>query len=151
MNINDQQLVDHLYNQIFTQQTRFNYFNKISTQHVNSVWNKTSDENEILKNMVEHYKKYYINKTLEIKVQLENNKNDNISSYLTYDPKYYIDEYNSNIEDIDKYISKLKLKNIDNIDEDFSQISENVDKLFPSFLKIPTLLGQLSQNKCKDV
>lgn len=151
MNINDQQLVDHLYNQIFTQQTRFNYFNKISTQHVNSVWNKTSDENEILKNMVEHYKKYYINKTLEIKVQLENNKNDNISSYLTYDPKYYIDEYNSNIKDIDKYISELKLKNIDNIDEDFSQISENVDKLFPSFLKIPTLLGQLSQNKCKDV
>ena len=152
MNINDQQIVDHLYSQIFMQQFRYNYFNKItSKQHINSVWNKTSDEKEILKSMVESYKNFYKNKAEYIKTQLEIIKNHNITSYLTYNTEYYVNEYNSQVEDVDKYLSELKSKTIDNIDDDLSHISENVDKLFPYMFNIPTLLGHLSPPKSKDI
>ena len=152
MNINDQQIVDHLYSQIFIQQFRYNYFNNItSKQHINSVWNKTSDEKEILKSMVESYKNFYKNKAEYIKTQLEIIKNHNITSYLTYNTEYYVNEYNSHVEDVDKYLSELKSKTIDNIDDDLSHISENVDKLFPYMFKIPTLLGHLSPPKSKDI
>jgi tRNA G26 N,N-dimethylase Trm1 len=152
MNINDQQIVDHLYSQIFMQQFRYNYFNNItSKQHINSVWNKTSDEKEILKSMVESYKNFYKNKAEYIKTQLEIIKNHNITSYLTYNTQYYVNEYNSHVEDVDKYLSKLKSKTIDNIDDDLSHISENVDKLFPYMFNIPTLLGHLSPPKSKEI
>ena len=44
MSNNDQQLVDHLYNTIFVQQLRCNYFESVGGKHAfNSVWNKHTD------------------------------------------------------------------------------------------------------------
>ena len=43
MSNNDQQFVDYLYNNIFVQLLRFNYFDSSCKQYNNSIWNKYSD------------------------------------------------------------------------------------------------------------
>lgn len=143
MNSIDQKLVDFLYENIFTQQQRCDYFNTVGVQ-VNSVWNKYADEKKILDNTVAKYKKYYQDKAEEIKTKLEEQKEYNVSSYLTYDPEYYVNEYNERVEEVKKYLAELDCKTLDHIAKDkLSSISEKIDQLFPGYIVDPTLLGKL--------
>ena len=143
MNIVEQKLVDFLYENIFIQQIRCDHFNTVGVQP-NSVWNKHTDEKKILNNMVEKYKKYYKNKAEEIKNKIEEQKEYNVSSYLTYNSEYYINQYNDRIEEINKYIVEIDSKSLDHIANDkLSSISDTIDKLFPNYIAEPTLLGKL--------
>lgn len=143
MNTSDQKIVDVLYENIFAQQQRCDYFNKLGFQP-NSVWNKYPDEKNILDNMVARYKKYYHDKANEIKNKLEEQKEYNVSSYLTYDPEYYINKYNDRVEEINKYLVDLDSKTLEHIAKDeMSFISEEIDKQFPDYIRNPTLLGKL--------
>lgn len=143
MNSFDQKLVDFLYENIFSQKIRCDYFNKIGIQ-ANSVWNKHIDEKKILDNMIEKYKKYYHDKAEEIKVKLEEQKQYNVSSYLTYDTDYYINQYNDRVEEINKYLVELDNKTFDHIaKEKLSSISQKIDQLFPNYMTDPTLIGKL--------
>ncbi len=143
MNIVEQKLVDFLYENIFIQQIRCDHFNTVGAQP-NSVWNKHTDEKKILNNMVEKYKKYYKNKAEEIKNKIEEQKEYNVSSYLTYNSEYYINQYNDRIEEINKYIVEIDSKSLDHIANDkLSSISDTIDKLFPNYIAEPTLLGKL--------
>ena len=95
-------------------------------------------------NIIEKYKKYYHDKAEEIKTKLEEQKEYNISSYLTYDTEYYINQYNDRVEEINKYLVELDNKTFDNIaNEKLSSISETIDQLFPNYMADPTLLGKL--------
>ena len=143
MSKTDQRLVDYLFEQIFVQQLRCNYFISIAPQaSANSIWNRHSDENKILNIMVEQYKQYYKNKASQIKNKLADIKEQNISSYLTYDTDYYINQYNDRIEQVKKYLVELDTRTIDNISKDkLSHISDEIDELFPGFISDPTLLG----------
>ena len=67
MSNNDQQLVDHLYNSIFIQKSRYDHFSLGGIQPVNSVWNKQSDEKAIFEKLVENYKDFYRKKADIIK------------------------------------------------------------------------------------
>ena len=145
MNDNEQQLVDHLYNTIFVQQLRCNYFNSVGNQSNNSVWNKYSDEKKILDIMVEKYKNYYRIKAEDLKTKLYDMKEFNINSYLTYDKEYYLNEYNKRIDEINKYLVELNEKTIEHIFKDrLSCISDEVNIQFPDYLVDPVLLGKLS-------
>lgn len=140
----DQQLVDHLYNAIFAQQTRCNHFNAVGPQATNSVWNKQADENKILNAMVEQYKKYYSDKAKELKTMLHEIKEANINSYLTYDTEYYVNQYTQRTEELDKYLVELENKTLDHIiTEQLSSVSETIDSQFPDYMANPTLLGLL--------
>ena len=140
----DQQLVDYLYNAIFVQKTRCNHFNAVGPQAVNSVWNRHSDENKILNDMVENYKQYYIDKVEELKITLNKIKEDNVNSYLTYDPEYHINKYTERMEELDKYLVELENKTIDHISkEKLSFVSEEINSQFPDYMSDPTLLGLL--------
>lgn len=144
MSNNDQQLVDHLYNAIFVQQLRCNYFNSIGKQTENSVWNKHSDEKKILDIIVDKYKNFYKTKVEELKTKLNDIKEDNINSYLTYDKDYYINEYNQRIDELNKYLVELDARTLDHITKDkLSLLSEALDLQFPGYLVNPTLLGKL--------
>ena len=71
MSNNDQQLVDHLFQQIFVQQLRCTHFDTVKPKpSSNSVWNKSSDEIAILNLAVAKYKKYYQDKAEEVKTKL---------------------------------------------------------------------------------
>lgn len=143
MNNNDQKFVDFLYEQIFVQQFRCNYFNTLGQTAPTSVWNRVSDEKNILHKMIDNYKQYYVNKAEYIKTKLEEFKEYNITSYLTYDTEYYINQYNERIETINKYIVEIDNKNIDHIaTEKLSYISDDINALFPDILD-PSLLGKL--------
>jgi hypothetical protein len=144
MSNNDQQLVDHLYNAIFVQQLRCDHFNLAGHQTSNSVWNKHADEKKILDNMIEQYKKYYKDKVMVLKTQLNDIKEVNVNSYLTYDTEYYISEYTQRVEELDKYLVELEAKSFDHIAKDnLSYISEAINYQFPEYSTYPTLLGQL--------
>lgn len=144
MSNNDQQLVDHLYNTIFTQQLRCNHFNNSGYQSHNSVWNKHPDEKKILNIMVENYKNYYKNKVEELKEKLLELKEININSYLTYNAEYYVNQYNERLEEINKYLVEIDLKTIDHIAKDkLNSISTVIDSDYPDFFATPTLLGRI--------
>jgi hypothetical protein len=144
MSNNDQQLVDYLYNAIFVQKLRCNHFISLGKQANNSVWNKHVDEEKILYLMIDRYKNYYKTKIDIIKTKLYELKSCNVSSYLTYDTEYYVNEYNKRIEESDKYLLELDKKTFDEISKDkLSSVSESIDSLFPSYILYPTLLGQL--------
>ena len=70
----------------------------------NSIWNKSSDETAILDSAVAKYKKYYQDKADELKTQLNEKKEYDVSSYLTYDTEYYVNEYNDRIDEVKKYL-----------------------------------------------
>jgi hypothetical protein len=144
MSNNDQHLVDHLYNTIFIQQLRCNHFNSVGQLSSNSIWNKHSDEKQILDKMVEKYKNYYKTKIDILRYQLNDLKEANVNSYLTYDTEYHINEYNKRIKEINKYIIELDAKTLDHFSKDkLSVVSEAIDQQFPGYLVDPTLLGQL--------
>jgi hypothetical protein len=140
---NDQQLVDHLYNAIFVQYLRCNYFN-FSGQQPNSVWNKHTDEKKILDTMVNTYKNFYKTKVEKLKTKLNDIKENNINSYLTYDKEFYVNEYTNRIKELDKYLIELDARTFVHIANDkLSSLSEALDLQFPGYLVNPTLLGQL--------
>ena len=140
----DQQLVDHLYNTIFVQKHRCDHFDFGCKNATNSIWNKYTDEKKILDNMVEKYKKYYKDKAEELKPKLHVIKESNINSYLTYDKEYYTQQYNKQIEDLNKYIEEVDSKTLDHITkEKLSNIPESLSLFFPGYMIDPTLLGRL--------
>ena len=144
MSNNDQQLVDHLYNTIFVQLHRYNYFNSVPNLSNNSIWNKKTDEKYILDDLVNKYKKYYKDKAELLKLKLYDIKQLHINSYLTYDVDYYISQYNQRTEEVNRYISEIDTKTLDHITKNrLSYISESINEQFPSFLVDPTLLGKL--------
>lgn len=145
MSNNDQHLVDHLFEQIFTQQSRMIHFDSISQRMSNnSVWNKSGDEKAILDMMVKKYKQYFINKVEKMKTKLNEIKENNVNSYLTYDPEYYINEYNERMGEINKYLTELDARTLDHLAKDkLSFVSEKIELLFPGFICDPTLLGKL--------
>jgi hypothetical protein len=141
---NDQQFVDYLYNNIFVQLLRFNHFDSAGKQSTNSIWNKYSDEKKILDIFVDRYKKYYKNKAESLKPILHKIKETNIHSFLTYDIDYHILQYNTRIEEIDKYLSELEFQTLNHISKHkLSFISETLNTQFPGYLSDPTLLGKL--------
>ena len=140
----DQQLVDCLYNAIYVQKLRFNYFNGVGTQVKNSVWNKHSDEKLLLDITVHKYKNYYKEKINNMKLELEKTKETNIASYMTYDTEYHINLYNQQVEKLDKYLVELENKTFEQIStEKLSIVCEEIDYLFPNYLVDPTLIGKL--------
>ena len=145
MSNNDQQLVDHLFQQIFVQKLRCTHFDAVKPKpSANSIWNKSSDETAILDSAVAKYKKYYQDKADELKTQLNKKKEYDVSSYLTYDTEYYVNEYNDRVEEVKKYLVNLENKTIDQIaKDDLSLVSEKVNALYPAFMAKPTLLGLL--------
>lgn len=144
MSNNDQLLVDHLYNAIFVQQLRCNHFNSVGQQATNSVWNKQADEKKILDNMVNQYKKYYKDKVEELKTQLLEHKEYNVSSYLTYDTEYHVSQYNQRMEELNKYLVELDAKTFHQITNyKLSSVSEAVDLQFPGYISDPSLLEKL--------
>ena len=144
MSNNDQLLVDHLYNAIFVQQLRCNHFNSVGQQASNSVWNKQADENKIIDNMVDQYKKYYKDKVEKLKNQLHDIKEANINSYFTYDTEYHVSLYNQRMEELNKYLVELDAKTLVEIANDkLSSLSEALDLQFPGYLVDPSLLGKL--------
>ena len=52
MDTSEQKLVDFLYENIFAQKQRCDYFNNMRVQS-NSLWNKHTDEKKILDNLIE--------------------------------------------------------------------------------------------------
>jgi c-di-AMP phosphodiesterase-like protein len=141
---NDQLLVDHLYNTIFIQNIRCNHFNSIGHQASNSVWNKHSDEKKILDNMVDNYKNYYKDMTEKLKTDLNDIKEVNINSFLTYDSEYHVSQYLQRVEEIDKYLVELDTKTFEHISKNkISYISDVINSQFPDCLIDPTLLGKL--------
>lgn len=144
MSNNDQQLVDYLYNTIFVQQLRCNHFDSLGHPSVNSVWNRHADEMKILDIFVDKYKNYYKTKVELLKIELYNLKESNINSYLTYNPEYYVNEYNKRIEELDKYLVELDVKTLEHIANDkLSTVSDTIDLQFPGYMADPTLLGKI--------
>lgn len=142
MDTSEQKLVDFLYENIFAQKQRCDYFNNMRVQS-NSLWNKHTDEKKILDNLIEKYKDYYRNKIEEIKKKIQEQKEYNLNSYLTYNTEYYINRHNEQMEEINKYLTELNSKDIDFISkEKISSVSETIDNLFPNFMLSPTLLGK---------
>ena len=111
----EQNLVNHLYNSIFTQKKRCNYYQTMGCSTSNSVWNKSFDETKILDVMVESYKGYYKDKAEEIRIKLDDIKETNVKSYLTYDTEYYINEYNDRIAELNKYLVELDTKTLEDV------------------------------------
>jgi hypothetical protein len=144
MSNNDQQLVDYLYNTIFVQLLRCTHFESIGKQMTNSVWNKHSDEKKILEIMIDKYKNYYKTKVDTLKSQLEDLKEVNINSYLTYDSEFYINEYTKRMEELDKYLAELDSKTLEDISTTkLSNVSQVINFQYPGYFIDPTLLGQL--------
>ena len=144
MSNNNQQLVDYLYNAIFVQKLRCDHFNSVGNYSNNSIWNKHSDEKQLLDKMVDQYKKYYKDTVEDLKTKLHDIKETNINSYLTYDNDYYVNKYIQRIEEIDKYLVELDAKTFDNIVKDnLSNVSVEIDSQFVGFMSVPTLLGKL--------
>lgn len=144
MDNNDQKLVDFLYEQIFVQQLRCNYFETLGQTTPNSVWNRVSDEKNILNIMITNYRQYYTDKAELIKIKLCELKEYNIASYLTYDKEYYVNLYNAQIETVNKYIVSIENKTMDHIStKKLSYISDDIDTLFNGFILNPTLLNKL--------
>jgi hypothetical protein len=141
---NDQQLVDYLYNSIFVQQVRCNHFNSVGYQSTNSIWNKQIDEKKILDKIIQNYKKYYKDKAVALLIHLGEINKNNVNSYLTYDPEYYIEKYKKRVEELNKYILEIDKKDFNIITTvKLSTISVEIDKLFPNYMFDPTLLGKL--------
>ena len=140
MSNNDQRLIDHLYNAVCLQKLRCDYFYH-TNQQPNSVWNKYTDEKKMLDINIISYKNFYKNKVEELKTKVTELKEQNINSYLTYNTEYYINQYNSLMEDINKYCVELETKTIENIQkEKLSYVSKNIEEIFPNFMVNPLLL-----------
>jgi hypothetical protein len=145
MSNNDQQLVDHLFEQIFVQRLRCTHFNTINPSlSSKSIWNKSSDEKAILELVISKYKKYYQDKIEYLKTLLVDKKEIDVSSYLTYDTDYYINEYNDRNENINKYLVELENKTLEQLTkEDLTIVSNDLTALYPNFMSKPSLLGLL--------
>ena len=147
MNSNDQQFLDQLYGSIFVQQLRYNHFNAITPQpRSTSIWNKSKDERELLQKLVDTYKQYYYNKAKELQVKLTTLKESDITSYLTYNTEYYINQYNDRMSTIYKYITELETKTTDDIlNTKMSLVSPDINTVFPSFMADSSLVGKFSK------
>ena len=143
MTNNDQQTVDLFYNAIYLQQIRCDHF-YIGPHCTNSIWNRHPDEKNILNTLIKKYKNFYIKKAEELKKKVLETKEDNIKSYLTYDPTFYIKLYDNQVEEIDKYILDVENKTDESIQKDrINFISKGIDELFPNYLVTPVLHGLL--------
>lgn len=141
MSNNDQLLIDHLYNAVCSQKLRCDYFYN-TNQQPKSIWNKYTDEKKILEITMNNYKNFYKNKIEELKLKVTELKEQNINSYLTYNTEYYINQYNSLMEDINKYCVELDIKTVENIQkEKLNYVSKNIEELFPNFMVTPLLLN----------
>lgn len=141
MSNRDQLLIDHLYNTFCLQKLRCDYFYNIN-QQPNSIWNKYTDEKKILEITINNYKNFYKKKIEELKIKVTELKVQNINSYLTYNTEYYINQYNSLMEDINKYCVELEIKTVENIQkEKLNYVSKNIEELFPNFMVNPLLLN----------
>ena len=141
MSNNDQQIIDHLYNAIYIQKLRCDQFYN-GYQATNSVWNRYSDEKKILDMFVDKYKNFYKNKAEELKKKVLDIKEYNIKSYLTYDVEFYVNSYNTQIDEINNYISHVESKTYELIKKDkLNSISKDIDILFPGYLVYPSLFG----------
>ena len=79
-----------------------------------------------------------------MKTYIEEKKGYDVSSYFTYDTKYYIKEYDDRVNEVNEYIVVLDNKTVDQIaTDDLSLVSEKVNALYPDFMAKPTLLGLL--------
>ena len=68
-------------------------------------WNTTSAaEKQVLDGLISTYKKYYFEKMDVLKEKISEEKQYNIESYLTYDAEYYVNQFNSQMEEINKCI-----------------------------------------------
>jgi len=124
MSINDQLLVDYLFQQIYVQKLRCTHFNKLSKKSPCDM-NETKNEKNILNLVIENYKEYYKNKAKQLKKELGELKEYNVNSYLTYNTEYYINEYNDRIEEINKYLVELDRRTLENfIKDDLSVVSD---------------------------
>ena len=144
MDSHDQKLVDLLYENVYSQKIRCEYFNSLGSSSNNSVWNKHADEKKILDIMFKKYKKYYTDKAHSIKNSLLEVLERNVSSYLTYNVDYYINQNNDRMEEVNKYVVRLESMTINDISNvDLSFISDELHALFPNFMPSPVLFGKL--------
>jgi hypothetical protein len=135
--MSDQLKLDLLYHSIYVQKLRYDTFNAIQTS---GVWNKSKDEKSILDQLIYEYKNYYLKKTDDLIKKLNDEKEYNITSYLTLSTEFYITKFNQEIEQIDTYL--LKLKKIDHnnvLNTDLSIISADIDLKYFDFLLKPTI------------
>lgn len=139
-----QSTLDHLYMQIYAQHTRYSYFNNQSSSK--GVWNKSGHEKGILDRYIELYKNYYRTQALKIRTQIESDKDYNVSSYLTYDPEYYVNLCNDRVEEITKYLVELdNLSYEDVLTKDLSSISSVIDNKFGTKILSPSMLDGLRE------
>jgi len=126
---------------ISAQRLRCEYFKSVTPNiTTKSVWNKTIHEKGILEQMINLYKDFYLQKIVEIEKQLEETKEYNINSILTYDADYYVNQFNDKMEDIKKYRVMLDKKTDDEIyTEDLTFISEDINFTFSDYIPDPIL------------
>lgn len=138
MNSPDQLKLDLLYHSIYVQKLRYNNFNAIKTS--TGVWNTSAAEKRVLEGLISTYKKYYFDKIKELTLNIKEEKKYNIESYLTYDTEFYINKFNSSMEEINKYIVELENIDIDNFYlKNLSIISDNFNISHPEFLLKPSI------------
>ena len=138
---NEQYELDNLYNQMSAQKLRCDYFFK-KNHNMNSVWNKYTDEKFLFDIHCDNYKNWYLAKINQLKTKIFEYKEKNITSYLTLNVNFYIQQYTEWINDIDTYT--VRIEQIDNntlITENLSHYTMNTEliNLFPNFLLLPTL------------
>jgi hypothetical protein len=141
MNNNDQQIIDFLYTQIITQKIRCDHF-KLIIQAPQSIWNKYRDEKTILDKITTLYKKFYINKLNKLKIILEEKKIYYVTSYLTYNTDFYLNQHKKMNEDIEKYLTNISNTPTDNITTtNIFTLSTDINTLVPNYLPTPTLFN----------
>ena len=132
MSNSDQQLIDLLYNNIYMQKIKCEYyFNK----HISpdSMWNKHTDEHNIMELYIKKYKQFYIDKSNELIIKLIEIKNANINSYLTFNPEQYENLHTTDLNNINIIVNQINSKNINSI------LSDKISILFKPFNNIPII------------
>jgi len=140
----EQSKVDILYNGILLQKIRYDHFKSVAptTQPI-SIWNRSNDEKKMLDILIEKYKSYYINKAEELKVKLAEIRDYNTSSYMTYNKSYYLTEYTTRFDEVNRYIEHIRAKTIIEILNDkLGIVSEHIESMFPRYMANPTLIGE---------
>lgn len=139
----EQKCVDFLFEKLYTQYNRYNYFKSIQMPF-NST--RLSDETEILNKHIEEYKNFYKNMIENIKTKLEEIHYNNITSYLTYDVNYYNDQHSIRKKEINTYLANLDKYDIETLlNKSIASVSPTIDYLTPEYIFTPTLVGLLKQ------
>ncbi len=123
----DQLKIDLLYNAVYLQIIRYKHFEDKKIQA--GFWNRSLDEREILNNYIKEYINCYRIKIPLIRKKIEEEKQYNTTSYFTYDVKYYENQYEKKMKEINEYekkLGELDYKNI--LKTDLTKVSEEIDK-----------------------